>query len=66
MRLLHMLCLATKCNIVVEMLLRDAAHVGVEVASISLAEIEQQERALEGGPIIQTVTCCNASHFAFA
>jgi hypothetical protein len=33
------------------MLLRDCQHVGVEVASISLAEIEQQERALEGTPI---------------
>ena len=30
------------------MLLRDAEHVGVEVASVSIAEIEQQERALEG------------------
>jgi hypothetical protein len=30
------------------LLLRDAEGVGVEVASISLAEIEQQERALEG------------------
>ena len=32
------------------MLLRDAQHVGVDVASISLAEIEQQERSLEGDP----------------
>ncbi len=36
------------CNIISEMLLRDAVNVGVDVASISLAEIEQQERSLEG------------------
>jgi hypothetical protein len=43
------------------MLLRDAEGVGVEVASISLAEIEQQERALEGSvhryPNITTASC---------
>jgi hypothetical protein len=48
------MCVSASCGAVnnrdnfTAMLLRDAQHVGVDVASISLAEIEQQERSLEG------------------